>query len=196
MPEEPTVNRRLKLSVHPLISEKGRGAGGWINCQWPIISSIVPCNETTIKTPRVGLQRASRLGKQNAPCATVPIPRLHKDRNPSFRTSPYVSPHDCWFRAFNILCSKLEIWWVNKFPEFCEPLYQINPTQGGVPGNLWFIVSWSQVQETTWTCNWHCHWRGSLEPPVCSLGFWLASEEEGRPVGLSPFPVESGAISG
>ena len=125
-----TLNRRLELLLHFLISEEGRRAGGWLNHQQSIILSIMPCNEITIKPQRKGVQTASRLGNQNASmwlhASPQTLPRqkiLHLGLY-----SMHLSSH-CWFISFNILCNTTVMYCVNKFLEFCETPKQIKQTQ-------------------------------------------------------------------
>ena len=50
--------RGLEFSAHPLTSGEVGGTGNWDNHQWSMICSV---NETSIKTPNDGVQRASGL---------------------------------------------------------------------------------------------------------------------------------------
>lgn len=49
------------------------------------------------------------------------------------------------------------------FSEFCEPVSQINQTQGEVCGTLLLITGQSEAQVTTWTCDWCLKWEQSCE---------------------------------
>ena len=92
LPGEPTLNRRLELSVPPLLSGWGRRAGGWISHQWPLISSIVPMyNKGSRKTQKEGVWRASKPVCFHIPLCQVPNPR--RTEAPLFGTLPSVSLH-------------------------------------------------------------------------------------------------------
>ena len=97
--------------------------------------------------PRMGLGEHMYWWTRTLPCAAVPASKSYEDRK-SFvwDLALCFSSSGCWFISFNTLCNKLVVWWVNQFPEFCEPLWQINGTQRWSHGNLWFIDSCSEAQ--------------------------------------------------
>ena len=88
---------------------------------------------------------------------------------------PHILPCASLPPVFLVIClyNKLAIKSVKCLSEFCDLLYQITWPWVGVGGNLWVTASLSEVQVTTWTCNWHqSSWRGSLKLPVyccCSV---------------------------
>ena len=85
------------------------------------------------KSFQVGEQNASKCrhaGRQ------AHAPRGQKTEAPLFKTSPSaLSSFGRPSVSSNILCRKPALERVNGFPEFWEPLQQINRTQGGVYGN-------------------------------------------------------------
>ena len=67
------------------------------------------------------------------------------------------------------------------FPEFCEPVQQINGTQGGGSLEPPSTTRWSEAQVTTWTWDWRPlgEWGGEVlwtEPLSCGIYLEIVSE--------------------
>ena len=48
-----------------------------------------------------------------------------------------------------------------------------------------FITSWSEVQVTMWTCNWHLKWRQSCGTEPLTCGIWCYFQVDGVRIMLS-----------
>ena len=71
------------------------------------------------------------------------------------------------------------------FSEFCELLWHIDWTQGGVHRNLWFTASPSEAQVTTQDFQLELKWGQSCETEIWICG----TETEQDPVGLLAMKV-------
>ena len=95
------------------------------------------------------------------------------------RPSPYLALGISFICSWVKSCYNKPLASKYSISEFWEPLKQINWTQGGGPGKLWFIAGQSEAVVTTWTHDWSLKW---------GQGAGL--------VGLNPPPEEPDAISG
>ena len=71
---------------------------------------------------------------------------------------------------------EIYIWSWHRAPKtlgiFCEPLQQINWTQGGGFGNLWFVAIWLEAQVTIWSGGQSCR----TEPLTCEIWCYLKGD--------------------
>lgn len=105
-----------------------------------------------------GIQRVSRLGNRTPPSAGVQSPKLElrggrRQKPLCVRPQPRTSAFGRRSASSNILCSKPALERVlSGFPEFWEPLQQINQTQGAGQGDPLTRAGQSEAQVT---CKWH-----------------------------------------
>ena len=161
---EPPWDLRVgTFSPNPWPPEKGEklavqsvANGYWFN-------QLCLCNEASIKTQENGVWIAWGVGGKHMEIHRVEQPERTGKLFP--HTLLYVSlPFGCfWAVPLTITGNKVS----TMFPELCKPFWQINWTQEGNCGKLWFIASSSDIQVISWAWDWHLNWSFmglSLEP--------------------------------
>ena len=108
------TNQKRGGTFSPTPWSPGRGrAGGWLRCRW--FNHDLISRACVTKIPHKPKWWGSETFSVGEP-KPFHVP-------PCSGGSPSCSPSSrCWFASFNILWNKPVISWVNRFPEFCEPL--------------------------------------------------------------------------
>ena len=56
-----------------------------------------------------------------------------------------------------------------------------------------YITSWSEVQVTMWTCNWHLKWRQSCGTEPLTCGIWCYFQVDGVRIMFNLWDLQSGS---
>ena len=110
----------------------------------------------------------------------MPGPNATSTEAPLLGTSPCIALYTALDSY--LLISLVMNFWSSESTGFLSPVYcskkLIRPQDGVV--ETWFLASWSEVQVTTWICNWHLKWGTSCETEPCGIWCYCQVESESK----------------